>query len=58
MWTVSPIWLTSPPHYWTTAGEDPSAIITHRFPIDAYREAFLTARNKTRHQSVKVLLET
>ena len=44
---------------WMASGRvDPSAIITHRFPIDAYREAFLTARNKTRHQSVKVLLET
>ncbi len=34
---------------------DPTKMVTHRFPLEAYREAFVTARDKLRHASVKVV---
>ena len=36
---------------------DPAPLVTHRFPLDRYREAFLVARGKRRHRSVKVLFD-
>jgi len=35
---------------------DPLPIVTHRLPLDRWREGFLVARDKARHRSVKVLL--
>ncbi len=34
---------------------DPTAMITHRFPLRRYREAFVAARDKRRHGAVKVV---
>jgi threonine dehydrogenase-like Zn-dependent dehydrogenase len=34
---------------------DPTRMITHRFPLDRYREAFVAARDKRRHSAVKVV---
>lgn len=36
---------------------DPAPMITHRFPLPSYRDAFLTARDKARHRSIKVLFD-
>ena len=36
---------------------DPSPVITHRFPIEKYRDAFVTAYDKKRNKSIKVLFE-
>lgn len=36
---------------------DPGGLVTHRFPLSAYREAILVARDKERHGSLKVLLD-
>ncbi len=47
-------------HYLTLCAEkrlDPTPMITHRFPLVRYREAFVTARDKRRHGSVKVLFD-
>lgn len=35
---------------------DARPIVTHRMPLDQWRDAFLVARDKPRHRSVKVLL--
>ena len=32
-------------------------LVTHTFSLKHYRQAFLTARHKDQHQSVKVLIE-
>ena len=34
---------------------DPGAVVSHRFPLGSYKDAFLTARNKADHRSMKVL---
>ena len=34
---------------------DPTAMITHRFPLGSYREAFVAAREKRKHAAVKVV---
>lgn len=36
---------------------DPSSLITHRFPLGDYRQAFLVAHDKARHRSFKVLFD-
>jgi threonine dehydrogenase-like Zn-dependent dehydrogenase len=36
---------------------DPTPMITHRFPLDRYRDAFVTARDKEPRQSVKVIFD-
>jgi threonine dehydrogenase-like Zn-dependent dehydrogenase len=36
---------------------DVTPIITHRFPLDGYREAFLTCHDQGRHGAVKVLFD-
>ena len=36
---------------------DLTPIITHRFPLAAYREAFLTCSDQGRNEAVKVLFE-
>ena len=36
---------------------DPAPLITHRFGLSEYKTGFLTARQKDRHRSIKVLLE-
>lgn len=36
---------------------DPASLVTHRFPLDRYADAFLVARDKKRHHSLKVLFE-
>lgn len=35
----------------------PEALVTHHFPLEAYREAFLTARDKARTGAVKVVFD-
>jgi threonine dehydrogenase-like Zn-dependent dehydrogenase len=45
-------------HYFKFIGEkriDPTAIITHEFPLSSYKKAFLTARNQKKYKSIKVL---
>jgi threonine dehydrogenase-like Zn-dependent dehydrogenase len=32
-------------------------LLTHRFPLDAYREAFATAVDKRRYRSIKVAFD-
>lgn len=47
-------------HYLTLCAQkrlDPTPMITHRFPLAAYRDAFVTARDKRRHGSVKVMFD-
>jgi threonine dehydrogenase-like Zn-dependent dehydrogenase len=34
---------------------DPTAMITHRFPLAAYQDAFVAAREKKKHSAVKVV---
>jgi len=34
---------------------DPTRMITHRFPLESYRQAFVTARDKRPHSAVKVV---
>ncbi len=36
---------------------DPAPLVTHRFSLERYTEAFMVARDKKRHQSIKVLFE-
>lgn len=36
---------------------DPTPLVTHRFPLAAYRDAFLVAADKKRHRSIKVLFD-
>lgn len=36
---------------------DPTPMITHRFPLERYREAFVAARDKRRHGAVKVVFD-
>jgi threonine dehydrogenase-like Zn-dependent dehydrogenase len=36
---------------------DPGALVTHTFPLDRYVDAFLTARRKPLHRSIKVLFD-
>jgi len=36
---------------------DPTPVITHRFSLAQYVEAFMVARDKERHRSIKVLFE-
>jgi threonine dehydrogenase-like Zn-dependent dehydrogenase len=36
---------------------DPTPMITHRFPLDRYREAFVAARDKRQHGAVKVIFD-
>jgi threonine dehydrogenase-like Zn-dependent dehydrogenase len=43
---------------WMGTGEiDCSKLLTHRFPLDAYREAFATALDKRTHRSIKVAFQ-
>jgi threonine dehydrogenase-like Zn-dependent dehydrogenase len=35
---------------------DPSPMVTHELPLSEYRRGFMTARDKTAHRSIKVLL--
>lgn len=35
----------------------PEQLLTHRFPLDSYRQAFLTAADKHRYQSIKVAFD-
>jgi 2-desacetyl-2-hydroxyethyl bacteriochlorophyllide A dehydrogenase len=40
---------------WLREGQiDVDSLLTHRFELDAYREAFVTAVNKQKYQSIKV----
>jgi threonine dehydrogenase-like Zn-dependent dehydrogenase len=36
---------------------DPTAMITHRFPLAGYRDAFVAARAKRKHGAVKVMFD-
>ncbi len=36
---------------------DPTPMITHRFPLERYREAFVAARDKRQHGAVKVVFD-
>jgi threonine dehydrogenase-like Zn-dependent dehydrogenase len=36
---------------------DTNKLLTHRFPLDDYRQAFATAADKTEHRSIKVAFE-
>ncbi len=36
---------------------DPAPLVTHRFPLAQYVEAFMVARDKERHRSIKVMFE-
>jgi threonine dehydrogenase-like Zn-dependent dehydrogenase len=36
---------------------DVTPIITHRFPLEAYREAFMTCHGQGDHAAVKVLFD-
>ena len=38
-------------------GIDVTPILTHRFPLDAYREAFMTCYAQGEHRAVKVLFD-
>jgi len=40
-----------------TRGFDATPIISHRFPLDAYRDAFMTCYAQGRHDAVKVLFD-
>jgi threonine dehydrogenase-like Zn-dependent dehydrogenase len=43
---------------WMGTGEiDCTELLTHRFPLDAYREAFATALDKRKHHSIKVAFQ-
>jgi threonine dehydrogenase-like Zn-dependent dehydrogenase len=43
---------------WMQTGRlDCEGLLTHRFPLDAYREAFSTAADKKRSRSIKVAFE-
>jgi threonine dehydrogenase-like Zn-dependent dehydrogenase len=43
---------------WMGTGRiDSRALLTHRFPLDAYREAFATALDKRSYRSIKVAFE-
>jgi threonine dehydrogenase-like Zn-dependent dehydrogenase len=43
---------------WMVQGAlDCEPLLTHRFPLDAYRQAFATAVDKADHQSIKVAFE-
>jgi threonine dehydrogenase-like Zn-dependent dehydrogenase len=46
-------------HYWDFLAEgfDATAIITHRFPLSAYREAFVACHDQGDHGAVKVVFE-
>ncbi len=47
-------------HYLRLCAEkklDPTPMITHRFPLERYREAFVAARDKRRHGAVKVMFD-
>lgn len=46
-------------HYWDylARGFDATAIVTHRFPLAAYREAFTVCHDQGRHRAVKVVFE-
>ena len=35
----------------------PGPLLTHRFPLEDYKDAFVTALDKPRHRSVKVLFD-
>ncbi len=44
--------------HWMQAGLlDCEGLLTHRFPLDAYREAFVTAADKRTHRSIKVAFD-
>ena len=34
---------------------DPAEVVSHRFPLPSYKDAFVTARDKADHRSMKVL---
>ncbi|WP_394827707.1 zinc-binding dehydrogenase [Pendulispora albinea] len=36
---------------------DPAGVVTHRFPLEGYKEAFLTARSKGTAPSIKVVFD-
>jgi threonine dehydrogenase-like Zn-dependent dehydrogenase len=36
---------------------DPTRMITHRYPLDAYQQAFITARDKRSNSAVKVIFD-
>jgi threonine dehydrogenase-like Zn-dependent dehydrogenase len=36
---------------------DPAPLLTHRYPLEDYKEAFVVAKDKGRHRSVKVLFD-
>ncbi len=43
---------------WMSTGKiDCSELLTHRFPLDAYREAFATALDKRKYRSIKVAFQ-
>lgn len=43
---------------WLREGKiDPAPIITHRFPLERYREAFMACRDQGKSEAVKVLFE-
>lgn len=46
-------------HYWDALarGFDATAIITHRFPLSAYREAFAVCHDQGRYRAIKVVFE-
>ena len=46
-------------HYWDFLAEgfDATSIITHRFPLSGYREAFIACHDQGDHNAVKVLFE-
>lgn len=46
-------------HYldWAAEGFDLTALVTHRFPLDRWKEAVVTAKRASRTGAVKVLLE-
>jgi L-iditol 2-dehydrogenase len=44
--------------YWMQTGRlDCERLLTHCFPLDAYRQAFSTAADKKRSRSIKVAFE-
>jgi threonine dehydrogenase-like Zn-dependent dehydrogenase len=43
---------------WMQTGKlDCRGLLTHRFPLDAYRQAFVTATDKQTYRSVKVAFQ-
>jgi threonine dehydrogenase-like Zn-dependent dehydrogenase len=43
---------------WMEEGKiDCANLLTHRFPLEAYREAFIVAMDKAKYRSIKVALE-